>query len=205
MNSAVSTLHLRACDGKGGDHDRHHNFDHHHVDCCWRHLLGHHSAFAFDPIAGAVCQDHPRFAGSAAGHRRLVGHPAITRRSRRRSRADLAMRREYFWALITLTVAIALAFILLTVAKDDNNSQGASQLPTLPPCLDSKTRDTIERLTDRAVDQGYQRHVSHLFDVLMGNPNTEQFNRARVGMQNGIKGYLLAQEHINSWTPPVCK
>lgn len=113
------------------------------------------------------------------------------------------MRSEYFWALITLVVAIALAFALLTVAKDNNNSQGAT-LPPLPKCLDSKTRDTIERLTDRAVDQGYQRHVSHLFDVLMGNPNREQFDRARIGMQNGIKGYLLAQEHIEAWTPPVC-
>jgi hypothetical protein len=114
------------------------------------------------------------------------------------------MRREYFWALLTLVIAIALAFILLSTAKDD--SQGAvQQLPPLPKCLDSKTRDMIERLTDRAVDQGYQRHVSHLFDVLMGNPNKEQFDRARVGMQNGIKGYLLAQEYIDTWTPPLCQ
>ena len=113
------------------------------------------------------------------------------------------MRRD-LWALLTLIIAVALAFILLSTAKDD--SQGATQqLPPLPKCLDSKTRDTIERLTDRAVDQGYQRHVSHLFDVLMGNPNREQFDRARVGMQNGIKGYLLAQEHINTWTPPLCQ
>ena len=113
------------------------------------------------------------------------------------------MNREYGWALLTLIIAVALAFILLSVAQDDN-SKGAAQLAPLSKCLDSKTRDHIERLTDRAVDQGYQRHVSHLFDVLMGNPNTEQFNRARNGMQNGIKGYLLAQEHINSWTPLVC-
>jgi hypothetical protein len=114
------------------------------------------------------------------------------------------MRREYFWALLTLIIAIALAFILLSVAQDDNSKSAGATLPPLPKCLDNKTRDTIERLTDRAVDQGYQRHVSHLFDVLMGNPNKEQFDRARVGMQNGIKGYLLAQEHIDAWTPPVC-
>jgi hypothetical protein len=103
---------------------------------------------------------------------------------------------------LTLVIAIALAFILLSVAKDESQS---ATLPPLPKCLDSKTRDHIERLTDRAVDQGFQRHVSHLFDVLMGNPNTEQFNRARIGMQNGIKGYLLAQEYIDTWTPPLCQ
>lgn len=112
------------------------------------------------------------------------------------------MTRDYWWALITLIIAIALAFMLLSTAKDETKS---ATLPPLPKCLDSKTRDTIERLTDRAVDQGYQRHVSHLFDVLMGNPNKEQFDRARVGMQNGIKGYLLAQEYIETWTPPLCE
>ena len=112
------------------------------------------------------------------------------------------MSREYLWALITLIIAIALAFILLSTAKDDSKS--ATQLQPLPKCLDSETRDGIRRMTDRAVDQGYQRHVSHLFDVLMGNPNTEQFNRARVGMQNGIKGYLLSQEYIDAWMPPTC-
>jgi hypothetical protein len=113
------------------------------------------------------------------------------------------MTRQYFWALLTLIIAIALAFILLSTAKDD--SQGAvQQLPPLPGCINNETRGKLERLTNRAVDQGYQRHVSHLFDVLMGNPNREQFDRARVGMQNGIKGYLLAQEHIDAWTPPSC-
>lgn len=115
------------------------------------------------------------------------------------------MTRSYLWALITLIIAIALAFILLTVAKDDNNSQGAlQQLPPLPNCIDNETRDNLRRMSDRAVDQGYQRHVSHLFDILMGNPNREQFDRARVGMQNGIKGFLLAQEHIEKWMPPPC-
>jgi hypothetical protein len=113
------------------------------------------------------------------------------------------MRREYLWALLTLIIAVVLAFILLSTAKDD--SQGASQLQPLPKCMDNETRDDLLRLTYRAVDQGYQRHVTHLFDVMMGTPTTEQFSRARVGMQNGIKGYLLAQEYINAWIPPLCQ
>jgi hypothetical protein len=114
------------------------------------------------------------------------------------------MTKDYLWALLTLVAAIALAFVLLSVAQDDNSKGAVQQLPPLPRCIDKDTRAKIERLTNRAVDQGYQRHVSHLFDVLMGNPNTEQFNRARTGMQNGIKGYLLAQEHVSAWTPAVC-
>lgn len=106
-----------------------------------------------------------------------------------------------------LRIAVGVATIIVTlllIALLDRDANSKGELQPLPKCLDSKTRDHIERMTDRAVDQGYQRHVSHLFDVLMGNPNPEQFNRARNGMQNGIKGYLLAQEHINAWTPPVC-
>jgi hypothetical protein len=115
------------------------------------------------------------------------------------------MTRSYLWALLTLIIAIALAFILLSTAKDDSQGATKHELQPLPKCMDDETRDKLLRLTYRAVDQGYQRHVTHLFDVLMGTPSTEQFSRAQVGMRNGIKGYLLAQENINVWTPPPCQ
>ena len=39
------------------------------------------------------------------------------------------MSRDYWWALVTLIIAIALAFILLSTAKDDSKS--ATQLQPL--------------------------------------------------------------------------
>jgi len=107
------------------------------------------------------------------------------------------MRREYLWALLTLIIAVALAFILLSVAKDESRSEGK------PPCMSEEDRDKILRMSLRAIDQAFQHHVNNLFSNWVLDAS-QQPSRAQKGMQNGIKAWLRAQDDAKKWLPAVC-
>jgi hypothetical protein len=105
------------------------------------------------------------------------------------------MRQEYLWALITLVIAIVLAYILITITKDVQSEAAY--------CLDDKTRDELRQLTLESIDISYKAHVSKLFEVWVRDP-AEQPKRAKVGLQSGITAYLRARSDALKWEPPSC-
>ena len=78
------------------------------------------------------------------------------------------MRREYGWALITLIIAVALAFILLSMVKDDSRSENYAPLPA--SAYDRK----LNRLDRNGVEAAYRAQVSLLFQNLMNAPQGDK-------------------------------
>jgi hypothetical protein len=106
------------------------------------------------------------------------------------------MRREYLWALVTLVIAIALAFILLNIAEKEAPSQAQH-------CADEETRERIRDLSFEAFDQAFKNHTMRLFDNWLLDPH-DQPKRAQAGMQNGIRAYLRGRDLAMAWTIPPC-
>ena len=71
-----------------------------------------------------------------------------------------AMRQEYFWALMTLIIAIALALVLLSIATDDPRSQPVPELQ--PSAYDQK----LHRLDRRGTEAAYTNRLALLYHEL---------------------------------------
>jgi hypothetical protein len=108
------------------------------------------------------------------------------------------MRREYLWALLTLIIAIALAFILLSVAQDDNSkSQGYS--PLQPSSYDRK----LNRLDRRGVEAAYTNRVALLFQNWMTDTNQASQDRALRGHRNAREIFVKVMGGIDARDPPT--
>ena len=66
------------------------------------------------------------------------------------------MRREYFWALVTLVIAIGLALALLSVAEDPRSQP----VPELQPSAYDRKLDRLDR---RGVEAAYSNRVALLY------------------------------------------
>lgn len=108
------------------------------------------------------------------------------------------MRREYLWALLTLIIAIALAFILLSLARDD----AQSKVPY--DCVDPTERERIRQLAFDGIDKGLVEAMTHLFDIWQRDPQNSQPQRAQVGTTNAINAHIRARKLAFAWDPPPC-
>lgn len=106
------------------------------------------------------------------------------------------MRREYWWALLTLVIAIALAFILLSTAKDDSRSD------PIPPELHSVYDQKLNRLDRRGVEAAYTNRVALLFQNWMTDTTAASGDRARKGYANARKIYIEVMSGIDARDPP---
>jgi len=79
--------------------------------------------------------------------------------------------RQYLWAILALAIAVLLAYILLSLAKDDAESQPLVLM--LPP---SKWDAKILELDKQALDEAYIHKLKLLFDVWVreGRDNPER-------------------------------
>lgn len=107
------------------------------------------------------------------------------------------VRWEYFWAIIALIIAIVLAYVLVSVTDDGAKTQASEQ------CVDETTRGIIRELALSGADEGFKKHVEHLFEVWVRDPS-EQPKRAKRGVQMGINAFVRARADILTWEPPVC-
>lgn len=108
------------------------------------------------------------------------------------------MRKEYFWALITLVVAIVLAIILFSILRDDKS--GAEPLK----CIDSELREKVRLLAMEGLDSAFRDRSQRLFEVWMSDEH-DQPRRAQLGMQMAIRGYVHARDLELKWNPPACQ
>jgi hypothetical protein len=108
------------------------------------------------------------------------------------------MNREYIWALLTLIIAIVLAFILISVSKDDASSKVQHD------CVDPTERERVRQLVFDGIDQGLVTSMSHLFDVWTKDPQNSQPQRAQVGTTNAVNAHVRARKLAFAWDPPPC-
>jgi hypothetical protein len=106
------------------------------------------------------------------------------------------MRQEYIWALVTLIVAIALAFILLNVAEKDAS-------PQTPRCVSKEDREHMLSIALAGYDQALKEHTVKLFSIWVVDEH-DQPGRAQKGTQRGIHAWLKSRELAMKWTPPEC-
>lgn len=106
------------------------------------------------------------------------------------------MRKEWVWAIIALAAAIVLSYILLSVARDDAQSQ-------VSVCVTSEQRDHIRAVMLAAIDRALDEQVGKLFAnwVLDG---TGQPKRAQTGTNNAIKAHIQARAGTLAWDPHEC-
>lgn len=97
------------------------------------------------------------------------------------------MRREWVWAIVSLAIAILLAYILLSLARDDAQSQSK-----LPPLQRSQYDQRLLDMDIAGIDAAYQEQVRLLFKNWMNDPNVHQPQRALTGLRNAARVYIEA-------------
>ncbi len=108
------------------------------------------------------------------------------------------MNRSYWWALLTLIIAVALAFILLSVAQDDNSKSESN-----PPLPHSVYDRKLNRLDRRGVEAAYTARVGLLFQNWMTDTNQASQDRALRGHRNARDVYVKVMSGIDARDPPA--
>jgi len=70
-------------------------------------------------------------------------------------------------------------------------------------CMDEATRERIRGVMFDALDESLRQHIVHMFEVWMKD-DRGQPERARTGVQNGMRAYLNARKGAAEWMPPPC-
>ena len=112
------------------------------------------------------------------------------------------MTKDYLWALITLIIAIILAIILLSVARD-SDAPAQSQTPA-PPFITASMQEDIRRLAHRGLADAMEDRIKVLFEVWMKDPEADQPRRASNGIRQAISAYVRSYDMINGWSPETC-
>jgi len=99
-----------------------------------------------------------------------------------------AMRKEYFWALITLVIAISLAFVLINVVERDATPE--EQLYQGVP-LDAH----LLGVDKDALELAYKDHLKLLFSVWLKD-DISTVQRINNGLRNARRAYAHAAEQI---------
>jgi hypothetical protein len=101
------------------------------------------------------------------------------------------MKREYFWALLTLIIAVALAIILVNVANDPRSEP-------YPPLQPSAYDRKLDRLDRRGIEAAYSSRVALLFQNWMTDTTAESHKRALKGHRNARTIYIEAMTALDA-------
>lgn len=116
-------------------------------------------------------------------------------------------------AQLLLSLAIPLAVMLgLAVVGYENwkpseqfsLASETARIVELTPCTDEATRERVRGLMSSALDEALRTHIEDLFKVMLKD-DTGQPERARHGVQRGLKAYLRAQKGVEDWSPTLCQ
>lgn len=94
---------------------------------------------------------------------------------------------KWVWAIVSLVIAIVLAYVLLSIAKDDAQSES-----NLPPMQRSQYDQRLLALDMAGIEAAYQEQVKLLFMNWMKDPNVGQPRRALTGLRNAARAYIEA-------------
>jgi|SRR5262245_1986753 len=73
----------------------------------------------------------------------------------------------------------------------------------VPICMDDETRERLKSVMNEALDNSLKTHIEHVFEVWLRDSRAQP-DRARTGVQQGIKAYLQARRGVEAWAPPPC-
>jgi hypothetical protein len=105
------------------------------------------------------------------------------------------MKKEWLWAILSLAIAVALAYTLVNMAADAQSKVNV--------CVTAEQRDHIRGVMLAAVDHALDDQVGKLFAnwVLDG---TGQPARAQNGTSNAVKAFITARGYVLAWDPAEC-
>lgn len=107
------------------------------------------------------------------------------------------MKKEWVWAIISLVIAIALAYILLSLAKDD--AQSKDEIPLAP----SKWDDQIDELERQALGEAFKKHITQLYSIwVTDNYQPKIPPKALTGARNARDAYIRSMEAIEKRQKP---
>jgi hypothetical protein len=105
------------------------------------------------------------------------------------------MKKEWMWAIISLVIAIVLAYVLLSLAKDD----AQSEVVVAP----SKWDDQIDELERQALGEAFKKHIGQLFNIWVTDNYQPKFPpKAVVGMRNARDAYIRSMDAIERREKP---
>ena len=101
------------------------------------------------------------------------------------------MKKEWVWAIVSLVIAIVLAYILLSLAKDDAQSKDEILLTT------SKWDDQIDELERQALGEAFKKHIAQLYSIWVTDNYQPKFPpKALSGARNARDAYIRSMEAI---------
>lgn len=110
-------------------------------------------------------------------------------------RAPLPRARIAILSATAIAWVIALGCLFVSIAQSQN----------VTICMDDeKLVARMREIMLDGVDQALREHTMHLFDV-WSRDLKDQPGRASVGLNNGLRAYVLSRERIAAWNPPRCK
>jgi hypothetical protein len=105
------------------------------------------------------------------------------------------IKREWIWAIVSLIIAIVLAYVLVSLAHDAQSQVNV--------CVTPEQRDHIRGVMLTAIDRALDEQVGKLFAnwVIDG---TGQPKRAQTGTNNAIKAHIISRASVLAWDPHEC-
>jgi hypothetical protein len=105
------------------------------------------------------------------------------------------VKKEWIWAIVSLIIAIVLSYILLSLAKDD----AQSEVVVTP----SKYDDQLDELERQALAEAFKKHIGQLYSVWVTDNYQPKFPpRAIVGMRNNRDAFIRSMDAIEKRTHP---
>ena len=108
------------------------------------------------------------------------------------------MTQERFVGIVSGVATIAITLLVLGHFE----REAESKVPIT--CTDPTERERVRDLSLKAIDEGFEQAVAHLFSIWQKDPDTEQTRRAQVGMANTINAHARARKLALAWNPPSC-
>jgi len=108
------------------------------------------------------------------------------------------MDQQRFLGLFVMIFTIAATLLLLSFFEREAASKVAID------CFEVTERERVRDIALRAIDQGLDQAVQHLFSVWTKDPDSEQPKRAQVGVTNALNAHNRARKFALAWSPPSC-
>jgi hypothetical protein len=99
-------------------------------------------------------------------------------------------------------LAVAVLTVVFTLTVIFYLEEAESKVPY--DCIDPTERERVRDLALDGIDDGLKKAMTHLFDVWVKDPNTEQPKRGQVGTTNAINAHNRARKLALAWDPPTC-
>ena len=99
------------------------------------------------------------------------------------------MKKEWLWAIVSLVIAIVLAYVLLSIAKDDPRAE----VVVVPSKYDAR----IGELEKEAIEEAFKQHIIQLYKIWVTDNYQPKFPpKAIVGARNARDAFIRSMDAI---------